>query len=125
MKRCPVCFGLVNKKATKCKHCSSDLEENNAYFEYINNGFALIDKECESFNQKIECVRGSLFPRHQYTEEELLHSSHLDKIRAIVGKMGNDIENWQNRGSISPELKNYYEEKIYVLNNRFQFMIKG
>jgi hypothetical protein len=125
MKRCPVCFGLVNKKATKCKHCSSELGEDNSYYEYINNGFALIERECEAFNQMAESVKGTLFPRHQYSEEELLHSSHLDKIRTIAGKMGNDVGNWQNRGAISQELKDYYDDKITILNDRFQFMIRN
>jgi hypothetical protein len=124
MKRCPICFGLVNKKATKCKHCSSDLSEGNEYYEYINNGFSLIERECRSFNQKIESIKGSIFPRHQYSEEELLHSSHLDKIRSIAGKMGNDIENWEKRGKLPEELKDYYEDRILQLNDRFQFMIR-
>ncbi|MDR2068729.1 MAG: hypothetical protein LBP71_02550 [Spirochaetaceae bacterium] len=125
MKRCPVCFGLVNKKATKCKHCASDLGENNIeYYNYINNGFSLIDREFEAFNQKIESIKGAIFPRHQYSEEELLHSSHLDKIRAIVGKMESDIENWNNRGRFSTQLKEYYDDKLSVLNDRFQFMMR-
>ncbi|MDR3161773.1 MAG: hypothetical protein LBU28_09180 [Spirochaetaceae bacterium] len=89
----------------------------------LDNGFSLIERECDAFNQKIESVRGSIFPRHQYSEEELFHSGHLDKIRAIAGKMGNDIENWQTRGKVSPELKAYYDDKTTILNERFQIMM--
>jgi hypothetical protein len=124
MKRCPVCFGLVNKKAAKCKHCSADLDENRAYYTYIDNGFSLIEKEFDAFNQKIESVKGSVFPKHQYSEEQLLQSSHIDRIRSIAGKMESDIENWQERGTLSPKLKEYYNEKIAILNDRFQFTIR-
>jgi hypothetical protein len=123
MKRCPICFGLVHKKATKCRHCSSDLEEVNEYYEYIHNGFSLIEKECDTFNEKIEAVKGNLFQRYQYSEEELLHSSHLDKIRSIAGKIGSDIENWQERNVLPPKIKEFYNENVSILNDRFQFMM--
>jgi hypothetical protein len=124
VKRCPVCFGLVNKKATKCKHCSSPIGEDNTYYEYINNGFSLINRECDAFNQKVESIKGRIFPRHQYSEEELLHSSHIDKIKAIAGKMRSDIENWKNRGAVSNDLVNYYTEKASLLDDKFRFMIR-
>jgi hypothetical protein len=125
MKRCPVCLGLVSRKATRCKHCTADIREDKTYYEYLDNGFSRINKECDVFNQKIDSIKkGLILPKHNYSEEELLNSSHLDKIRAIAGKMGSDIENWQQRGKLSPELKSYYDERIVILDERFQFMIQ-
>jgi hypothetical protein len=96
------CFGFIHKKASRCKHCNADLNQtvNEAEFiTYINNGLALIDKERAEFEGKIGSMKGKFFfLRHDYSEEELVHSNYVDKIRCIAGKMGSDIENWKVRG---------------------------
>jgi hypothetical protein len=128
MRRCPVCFGIIHKKATRCKHCNADLSQNssneNKIITYINNGFNLIDKECAEFENKTTSMKGKYFIRHEYSEEELIHSNHVDKIRSIAAKMGSDIENWKVLGYVSNAVHNYYNNKIEILKQRMLYMME-
>jgi hypothetical protein len=128
MRRCPACFGIIHKKAVRCKHCNADLNPKNAnegnLVSYINNGFALINKECEEFEAKIDRMKGKHFSRHEYSEEELVHSNHIDKIKSIAGKMGSDIENWKIRGLVPGNVYSYYENKIEILKQRMTYMME-
>jgi hypothetical protein len=92
--------------------------------KYINNGFALIDKECAEFEGKINAVKGKFFLHHDYSEEELVHSNHIDKIRSIAGKMGSDMENWKARGLITASVNSYYANKVDMLKQRMTYMME-
>jgi hypothetical protein len=69
-------------------------------------------------------MKGKFFLRHDYSEEELVHSNHIDKIRAIAGKMGSDIENWRAIGLITSVVDNYYANKVDMLKQRLAYMME-
>jgi hypothetical protein len=123
MTRCPNCYGVINKNATVCKHCHSPLEKPGDE-NYIAKGFAIIDRECQAFMEKIELMSHSFFPHHVYSVDALMHSSHLEKIQATAGKMGDDMANWEERGVLSPECQAFYNEKMQELDTRMHRMIK-
>jgi hypothetical protein len=83
----------------------------------------MIENECSAFDEEVEQMANSIFPHHLYSENAMMHSNHLDRIRAIAGKMGDDIEHWKERGLISQNLIDLYQYKIRVLKNRVDHMI--
>jgi hypothetical protein len=126
MRRCPVCYGWVSKKAAKCKHCNATLKRNNAdeqIISYINNGFDVIENECHEFEAEISKMSNGYFKLHEYSDEELIHSPHIEKIKSIAGKMGSDIENWDVRGALSDNVRNYYDNKISVLKQQMVYLM--
>lgn len=124
MRRCPICFGWIHRKAAKCKHCQSLLDESSDCYDYLSNGFARIERECDAFDEKAERVVGAVFRRHEYTEAELMQSSHLDKIRSIAGKMGDDVRHWRETGSASSRLQAMYDSKVELLQERMDNMVR-
>jgi hypothetical protein len=111
----------VSGKALRCKHCNASLgRENNddKVISYINSGFALIERECAEFETEINQMTEGYFKRHEYTEEELLESSHIDKIKAVAGKVGSDIGNWNAKGILSQNVLKYYEDKVELSKQR-------
>jgi hypothetical protein len=129
IKRCKVCFKWINSKATKCKHCHSSVGDNNKaqedeFINYINNGFSLIERECALFDAKIDKMVGSICLHHEYSEEDLTHSSHIENIKSIAEKMGSDIFNWEVKGLISHGVKKYYEDKISILKQKMNYMME-
>jgi hypothetical protein len=127
MGRCPVCYGWVSKKATKCKHCNATLKRNNAddqIISYINNGFDVIERECMEFENEINKMTEGYFKRHEYADEELVHSPHIDKIKSIAGKIGSDIGDWDVRGILSQTVRKYYENKMGILKQHLLYIME-
>jgi hypothetical protein len=128
MRRCPVCYGWINNKAAKCKHCQSIIEneygDNIDYVEYINHGFSVIERECEAMDDKIALMTGTFFQRHQYTEEELLNSKHLEKISSIANKMGDDIQNWKANEKLSAKIETMFQNKLYMAEERVNHIME-
>jgi hypothetical protein len=125
VRRCPYCHGWIHKKATRCKHCKASLENNdNQIISYINNGFNLIEKEITEFENEIHMMSRGYFRRHEYTEEELMHSRHIDKIKSVAGKIGSDLENWRVMGKVNPGVSRYYEEKVDLLRQKTMHIIE-
>jgi hypothetical protein len=123
MRRCPVCFGWINNKAAKCKHCQSVIKRNENcedtdYAEYVTHGFRVIERECEALDNEISAMAGSFFQRHLYTEEELLNSKHLEKISSIANKMGDDIENWKVNKKLSLRIESMFHNELYMAEER-------
>jgi hypothetical protein len=76
------------------------------------------------FDEKSLAMEGSIFPRHVYSEEELINSTHLEKITSIANKMGDDIKNWKMNGKISMRVENLYESRIYNTRNHIDYMVE-
>jgi hypothetical protein len=129
MKRCKTCYGWINSKATRCKHCNAPVNDGKTspdeqYINYINSGFSVIEKECAMFDAKIDSMKGSVCPHHEYSEEELIRSNHINNIKSIAGKMGSDVANWSAKGIISNTVKTYYETKMAILRQKMSYTLE-
>jgi hypothetical protein len=69
-------------------------------------------------------MKGSVCPHHEYSEEDLIQSSHISNIKAIAGKMGSEISSWEAKGIISSAVKTYYENKMAVLRQRMNYTLE-
>jgi hypothetical protein len=129
IKRCKVCYGWINSKATRCKHCNSPINDDNrppeeGFINYINSGFMIIEKECAAFEAKIDSMKGEFCSHHEYTEEELMHSSHIQNIKSIAEKISNDIAEWEAKKLTSSNVRQYYETKFNILRQKLNYMFE-
>jgi hypothetical protein len=129
MKRCKVCYGWISSKATRCKHCNSSVNEDkkaseNEFINYINSGFSAIERECAMFDAKVEQMKGSVFLHHEYSEEDLVYSSHIKNIKAIANKMGSEIAAWEAKGVLSENVRKYYENTMNILRQKMNYMLE-
>jgi hypothetical protein len=129
LKRCKTCYGWISSKATKCKHCNSPVDDkrksgDDEFITYINSGFSLIEKECAMFEAKVDAMKGSVFPHHEHSEEDLMRSVHFNNIKSVAGKMGGDIAAWEAKGLLSEAVRIYYENKMNILRQKMNYMIE-
>jgi hypothetical protein len=69
-------------------------------------------------------MKGDLCPHHEFSEEDLMHSSHINTIKSIVEKMGSDIASWSAKGLISEKVREYYESKMAVLKHKMNYIFE-
>jgi hypothetical protein len=127
IKRCKVCYGWINKKATRCKHCNAPVNNGNRppdkeFVDYINGGFSIIDQEFAAFEAKIDSMKGSMCPHHEYSEEELMYSSHIRNIKSVAERIGNEIASWEAKENVSNSIRVYYENKMNALKQKLNYM---
>ncbi|MDR1127780.1 MAG: hypothetical protein LBL20_00585, partial [Treponema sp.] len=117
-------------KATRCKHCNSPVDDGSkraaedGYINYISSGFSAIEKECNLFDVKVDAITGTMFPRHEYSEEDLVYSPHIKNIRAIASKIGYDLGDWEAKGLVSKNIRAYYESKMNILRRKMSNMLE-
>jgi hypothetical protein len=125
--KCPACDKWISRKAKKCPYCQSVIYEDgldiNNYFNYINQGFYAIESECNSLDNEIEALTGSVFMQHQFSKNELLHSHRIDKINAIAGKMNDDIENWVNSSKLPIQFQTIFTRRLSMIQARLNNII--
>jgi hypothetical protein len=76
------------------------------------------------FDAKIDSMKGSVCPHHEYSEEDLLQSNHIKNIKSIAGKLGIEVSSWEAKGIISSGVKTYYENKMAILRQRMNYMLE-
>ncbi len=78
--------------------------------ERINAKFRPVFREMKSLRRKIHQKEGIIFVKHVYSIDELLKSSHHQKIDSITKKIGDDMENWYRENKLTNT-----EEELYYL----------
>jgi hypothetical protein len=92
------------------------------FIDYINGGFSIIEQEFAGFEAKIDSMKGSMCPHHEYSEEELMYSSHIKNIKSIVERIGNEIASWEAKKAVSDSIRAYYENKMNALRQKLNYM---
>ena len=72
--------------------------------------FRPVFREIKALKSKIHLKEGWIFVEHKYTIEELLNSTHYQKIDSYTKKIGDDIERWYSEGKLSEEEEIAYLE---------------
>jgi hypothetical protein len=119
--RCPFCKERIKKGAKKCKHCHSifdDSQNAKGGLSYLENGFAKIEEECDALEEKVNIIIGAIFKRHKYSEDDLLSSGHMDKIKSFAGKISDDVNRWEEAGQFSFRLRLLYNENAQAVQSR-------
>jgi len=82
----------------------------------IARKFTKVYREIEALENKIYQKKGFLFFKsHRYSIEDLLNSTHHQRIHSITSKIGDDIKNWYNSGKLTPdEEETYFDEREKV-----------
>jgi hypothetical protein len=127
IKRCKVCYGWISKRATRCKHCNSPVGEekrppDEEFINYINSGFVIIEKECATLEAKIDSMKGSFCPRHEYSEEDLMYSSHIQNVQTIAERIGNELSVWEAKKLMTNNVRIYYENRMNALRQKISYM---
>jgi hypothetical protein len=115
----------VRKKALRCWKCGANLKTSNIdseTIEFIDKGIAIMEKEFMEIEYEINIMTEGHFRRHMYTEEELINSQHIDKIRAIAAKLGRNVGNLEAKGILSKIVRDYYENNIAILKQKLAYI---
>lgn len=76
------------------------------------NKFKPVFREMEYVRVKVQQKQGLwIFKRHLYTVDELMTSPHFCKIDSILGKIGDDVSNWEKQRELS-----FFDKQIYGEN---------
>ena len=59
-----------------------------------------------------------IFQAHAFSMDELLESPQFTKIEAVIGKIGDDVENWLQNGQLSFFDKQFYWENKIILEDQ-------
>jgi len=120
--RCLFC-GIRNKnKSLKCQSCDYFLnsEEMQEGLNYLENGFERITEELNNLEQKVHLVIGLIFKRHKYTVDDLLDSAQFNRIKALAGKIKDDVSRWDTAGKFPYRLKALYNENAESVQGRIR-----
>ena len=110
-KKCPYCKEFIKGGAVRCKHCHANLEGNgdastqqtDERIQYLKNGFAKINTECETIEEKMKLRTGLVFVKHLYSGDELLYA--LNRIESFVDKMRDEIDEWEAISNVSSQVR--------------------
>ena len=74
--------------------------------------------ELDKLENKIFKTRGFIITWHVYSIEDLLQSTHHQKLYAITAQTGTDISNWNEAGNLSSEEREAYFRERETLEAR-------
>jgi hypothetical protein len=79
-------------------------------FRSIENARKAVFREIKYIREKLDqkSIDFLFFKKHKYTLEELLDSPHHKKIDSITNKLGSDIQNWHDRGTLLDDERDFY-----------------
>ena len=97
---------------------SQSTPENDQGFRYIQNGFAKINNEFDAIEEKMNMRTGFIFVTHQYSCEDLIGAA--SRIESFIGKMGDDLEEWDDIGKLSQKERQLFERKAQESIDRLQ-----
>ena len=83
----------------------------------IQSKFKKVYQECEFLEDKIYKQEGIIFKTHVYKIEDLMNSSHQNKINTITSKIGSDVQYWEMNGKLSAEEKEAYLDEREALDD--------
>ena len=81
--------------------------------EKMNLKFRPIFRELKSLRRKINKKEGIIFTSHIYSIDELLNSTHHQKIDSFSQKIGDDVKNWYNKNKLTK-----MEEEVYYFKRK-------
>ena len=120
--RCPNCGIWIRRKAKKCWRCRAVLKDDAQVTQYITQCLNRIEREFLLFEQMINDKRGLIFRRYRYSYAELLECEHVAKIKSIVTKMSDDIENWSNHERISTQTRCSFAIQAEEISRRLDIL---
>jgi tetrahydromethanopterin S-methyltransferase subunit G len=91
-------------------------------FAYLENGFNKIDEELCELEQKIHVVTGFIFKRHKYTEQDIMDSAQMNRIKSLAGKIKDDVTRWDASGKFPYRLRILYNENAEMLQERLRMI---
>lgn len=121
--RCPYCGIWIRRKATKCWRCKSVLKDDVQVEQYLSQCIGMIEREFSRLDPMIDDKRGLLFRRYRYAANELISCDHVERIKSIVRKMSDDIENWIDRGKISERTRVAFTLKAEEIEDKLKTLI--
>ena len=127
MKKCPYCNEWIKSRAIRCKHCRTSLGENRYAsakkkaddgIQYLQNGFAKINSECQKIEEKMKLKTGFVFIKHQYSGDELYYA--LGRIESFVEKMSTDLDEWESVGKLNQQVRFLFNQKAEETCHRLE-----
>ncbi|RLA72942.1 MAG: hypothetical protein DRG24_01565 [Epsilonproteobacteria bacterium] len=83
--------------------------------------------ELNKLESKILKIKGFILTWHVHSIEELLQSTHHQKVYAITAQIGTDVSNWNDAGNLTKEEREVYfaerealEDKLSLLNQEIE-----
>jgi len=102
-KTCPCCAQPVDSKESTKRKTRKD---------YLAIAFETVDKQIDKmFEMKDEKVKVLFFSKYKYSVVELQHSPEYSRIEALIGKIHDDVTNWDRAHKLS-----VYTRKVYNRN---------
>jgi len=80
--------------------------------------------ELDKLENKILKIRGFILTWHVHSIEELLESSHHQKVYAITAQIGTDVTNWNESGNLTKEEREVYFTEREKLEDRLSLLNK-
>jgi len=74
--------------------------------------------ELDKLENKILKIRGFVITWHVHSIEELLQSSHHQKVYAITAQIGTDVSNWNDAGNLTKTERDTYFTEREALEDR-------
>jgi hypothetical protein len=90
---------------------------------FLENGFTRIGHELDLLEEKADNIAGAIFKRHKYSEENLLHSDHLDKVSSFSAKIKADLENWESANILPFKVQLLYNQHAQEVHDRLDEII--
>lgn len=118
MRRCPMCNERIKRKAQKCKHCLTVLNDNPEQLEYVESCFDEIDTELQAFSAQIDETEGIFFVRHKFSQEDLENSRHLKRIEDISQEIKDMMDSWSSSGMLSYHTGMEYNTRAAALHRQ-------
>jgi hypothetical protein len=87
---------------------------------YLQNGFGKVNAECCAIEERINARTGVVFIKHQYSEDYLFEA--ISRIHSFVGKIKDDLEEWDAANQLSHQVKLVSNKKAGEVQERLEML---